>query len=54
MRNGLSEKGRELLRTVRSGKKELRHDITINGLFYALHLSDKYKLVERLTPVNLG
>jgi hypothetical protein len=35
-------------------KKELRHDILVNGLFYALNISDKYKMVGRLTPVNLG
>jgi hypothetical protein len=35
-------------------KKELRHDITINGLFYALHLSDKYKLVGRFNFCKLG
>jgi len=34
-------------------EKEIRHHILINGLFYALHLNDKYKLMGRLTPVKL-
>jgi len=55
MRNGLSEEGRELLRNVpvaSDQEKKLRNDILITGLFYALHLNDKYKLMGRLTPVN--
>lgn len=55
MRNGLSEEWRELLRNVpltSDQEKELRSGALINGLFYALHLNDKCKLMGRLTPVN--
>jgi len=55
MRKGLSEEWRELLRNVPLApdqEKELRRGALINGLFYALHLNDKRKLIGRLAPVN--
>jgi hypothetical protein len=54
-RNGLSEEWKALLRNIpvtSDQEKELRYNLLINGLFYALHLNDKYKLMGRLTPVN--
>jgi hypothetical protein len=55
MRKRLSEELRELLRNipvVSEQEKEHRHDILINGLFNALHVNDKYKLMGSLTLLN--